>query len=190
MLDTVLSNPVAMMIVISEAGLWVLLAAGLTARYPLRLRAVGAALLWGIPVLDVALIVAVAIDLHRGAEPGVVHGLAAIYLGVSVAFGPALVRWADTRFAHRFAGGPAPVKPPRGSRERVAAAWREWSRVVLAAVIASAALALIVLTAADGAHAGELYWWIGRAWTVTGLWLIFGPVWEELSALGRAGQRS
>ncbi|MFI2333151.1 hypothetical protein ACH474_07130 [Nocardia rhamnosiphila] len=116
--------------------------------------------------------------------------LAAIYLGASVAFGPALVRWADIRFAHRFAGGPAPVKPPKGSRGRVVAAWREWSRVVLAAVIASAALVLIVLTAADGAQAGELYWWIGRAWTVTGLWLVFGPVWEELSALGRAEQRS
>lgn len=190
MLDTVLSNPVAMMIVTSEVGLWVLLAAGLTARYPLRLPAVGAALLWGIPLLDVALIVATAIDLRRGAEPGVVHGLAAIYLGVSVAFGPALVRWADTRFAHRFAGGPAPGKPPKGSRERVVAAWREWRRVVLAAVIASAALGLIVLTVADASQAGELYWWIGRAWTVTGLWLIFGPVWEELAAPGKAEQRS
>ncbi|WP_039828234.1 hypothetical protein [Nocardia testacea] len=190
MLDTVLSNPVAMMIVASEIGLWVLLVAGLTARYPLRLRAVGAALLWGIPLLDVALIVAAAIDLHRGADPGVVHGLAAIYLGVSVAFGPAIVRWADIRFAHRFAGGPAPVKPAKGSRERVAAAWREWSRVVLAALIASAALGLIVVTVADGAQAGELYWWIGRAWTVAGLWLLFGPVWEELSAIGKTAQRS
>ncbi|MGW5382184.1 hypothetical protein [Nocardia sp. NPDC003963] len=189
MFDTLRDNPVALMIVASEIGLWVLLGAGLTARYLLRLRAAGAALLCGIPLLDVALIVAAAVDLRRGAEPGVVHGLAAIYLGVSIAFGPAVVRWADIRFAHRFAGGPAPVKPARGSRERVAAAWREWGRVVLAAVIASAALGLVVVTVADGEQAAGLYWWMGRAWTIVGLWLIFGPVWEELAPADEAKQR-
>ncbi|MGW1737697.1 hypothetical protein ACWCPQ_02695 [Nocardia sp. NPDC001965] len=183
-------NPVASMIVASEIGLWVLLGAGLGARYLFRAPTVGAALLWGIPLLDVALIVAAALDLRRGAEPGVVHGLAAIYLGVSVAFGPAMVRWADLRFAHRFAGGPAPVRPARGSRERIAAAWREWGRVVLAASIASAALGLVVLTLADSAQASGLYWWMGRAWTITGLWLVFGPLWEEAAALGRAKPQS
>ncbi|WP_424326067.1 hypothetical protein [Gordonia sp. (in: high G+C Gram-positive bacteria)] len=34
--------------------------------------------------------------------------LARLYLGVTVVFGPRLIRWADARFAHRFAGGPAP----------------------------------------------------------------------------------
>lgn len=190
MFDTIRDNPVALMIVASELGLWVLLGAGLTARYLLRLPAFGAALLWGIPVLDVALIVAAALDLRRGAEPGVVHGLAALYLGVSVAFGPVLVRWADIRFAHHFAGGPAPVKPPKGSRERASAAWREWGRVVLAAVIASAALGLVVVTVADSDQTAGLYWWMGRAWTITGLWLLFGPLWEEAVSLGRAKQRS
>jgi hypothetical protein len=31
------------------------------------------------------------------------------YLGFSVVFGPSVIRWADARFAHRFAGGPPPV---------------------------------------------------------------------------------
>lgn len=183
-------HPVATMIVVSEAGLWVLLAAGLIARYLLRLRTLGAVLLWGIPLLDVALIIAAAVDLHRGAEPGLVHGLAAIYLGVSVAFGPAVVRWADTRFAFRFAGGPAPVKPAKGSRERVAATWREWYRVVLAAVIASAALGLVIVTVAEGEQVTSLAGWIGRAWSIVGVWLIFGPVWEEMSAADKTEQRS
>jgi hypothetical protein len=112
MLDVIRDNPVATMIAVSEVGLWVLLAAGLIARYLLRLRSVGAALLWGIPLLDVALIAAAAVDLHRGAQPGLIHGLAGVYLGVSVAFGPAIVRWADVRFAHRFARGAAPVRHP------------------------------------------------------------------------------
>ncbi|MGW0183370.1 hypothetical protein [Nocardia sp. NPDC003345] len=190
MLETIRDNPVATMIVASEVGLWVLLAAGLSARYLLRLRTLGAVLLWGIPLLDIALIAAAAADLHRGARPGAVHGLAAIYLGVSVAFGPAVVRWADIRFAHRYANGPAPVKPAKGSRERVAATWREWYRVVLAAVVASAALGVVIVTVAEGEQVGALLTWIGRAWSITGLWLIFGPVWEEASARSTDARQS
>ncbi|MFI9400724.1 hypothetical protein [Nocardia sp. NPDC052316] len=188
MLDVIRDNPVATMIVVSEVGLWVLLAAGMIARYLLRLRSVGAALLWGIPLLDVALIVAAAVDLHRGAQPGLIHGLAGVYLGVSVAFGPAIVRWADVRFAHRFAGGPAPVKPAKGTPEKVAALWKEWSRAALAATIASVALGLIIVTVADGEQATNLWWWVGRSWTVVGLWLVFGPLWEEMSTPRKAKQ--
>ncbi|QIS14946.1 hypothetical protein [Nocardia arthritidis] len=185
-MDIVRDNPVATMIVVSEIGLWVLLAAGLVARYPLRLRPVGAVLLGGIPLLDVALLVATAIDLHRGAEPGAVHGLAAVYLGVSVAFGPAMVRWADIRFAHRFAGGPPPVKPAKGSREALAATWREWGRVVLAATIASAVLLLLIATVARGDQSGPLWGWVGRSWGVVGVWFVFGPAWDLLARGMRA----
>ncbi|WP_210649855.1 hypothetical protein [Nocardioides sp. SYSU D00065] len=171
-------NPVAAVIVLCEVGLWILLGAGLVLRYLARLRLAGAVVLAGIPLLDVVLLVAAAVDLHRGAEPDAIHGLAGIYLGVSVAFGPSIVRWADVRFAHRFAGGPAPVKHPKGSPERVAALWREWNRVVLAAVVASAALLGLAFVFAEPAHRDPLVWWAGRAWLVVGIWLLAGPVWE------------
>ncbi|WP_345498453.1 hypothetical protein [Nocardia callitridis] len=177
------------MIVISEVGLWVLLAVGLTARYPLRRPQLGAMLLWGIPLLDVALIVAAAFDLNRGTEPGTVHGLAAIYLGASIAFGPALIRWADIRFAHRFAGGPAPVKPAKGSKARTAATWREWGRVVLAALIASAVLGLLALTVATGEQSSALLSWGGRVWSIVAIWLVLGPLWEQLTAATKTPDR-
>jgi hypothetical protein len=44
--------------------------------------------------------------------------LGAVYIGVSVAWGRRLVDWADVRFAHRFAGGPPPGRPPRWGRPR------------------------------------------------------------------------
>ena len=44
-------------------------------------------------------------DPGTGGTPGMTHSLAAAYLGISVAFGPHLVRRADAWFAHRFAGG-------------------------------------------------------------------------------------
>ncbi|MFD0533927.1 hypothetical protein ACFQY7_09240 [Actinomadura luteofluorescens] len=50
-----------------EIGFWVLLAAGLLARYPLRLRRTGAALLLCVPLVDLVLLAATAIDLRGGA---------------------------------------------------------------------------------------------------------------------------
>lgn len=170
-------NPIAVLIVACEIGLWLLLATGLSLRYLVRRRRAGGLVLAGIPLLDLVLVVATGLDLHRGAEPSAVHGLAAVYLGASVAFGPALVRWADVRFAHRFAGGPAPVRPATGSPERQAALWREWARAVLAASIASAVLGLL-LAVADGAQAAELTPWFAKAWAAVAVWLVLGPLWE------------
>lgn len=169
-------HPIAAVIIGCEIGLWILLGLGLLLRYPARLKRLGGAVLLLIPLLDVVLVVATALDLSGGSPFDVTHGLAGIYLGFSVGFGPAIVRWADARFAHRFAGGPAPSKPA-GRAEKQAALWKEWLRVVVAAVIATAAYLVFMAVAVDDGASRELWWWIGRAWGVAGLWLLFGPVW-------------
>ncbi|MDI5944050.1 hypothetical protein QLR68_39155, partial [Micromonospora sp. DH15] len=114
-----------------EIGFWVLLVAGLVARYPLRRPRLGAALLVCVPLVDLVLLAAAALDLRRGATADATHGLAAAYLGFSVAFGHSLIRWADQRFAHRFAGGPPPVRPPRYGWARARHEWREWAMGLL-----------------------------------------------------------
>ena len=81
-------NPVAAVIVACEVGLWVLLGLGMVLRYVARLRRTSTVVLAGIPTLDAMLVIATAIDLHRGAEVGLVHVLAGFYLGSSLAFGP------------------------------------------------------------------------------------------------------
>jgi hypothetical protein len=172
-------NPIVALILACEVGLWVLLGFGLVARYLLRLRTLSTLLLAAIPLLDVVLVVAVTLDLLRGAEPRSVHGLAAAYLGFSVAFGPSIVRWADVRFAHRFAGGPPPVKAAKGTPERVAHLWREWNRVVVAAAITSGVLGGLILFVATPEQSGQLTWWIGRVWAIVGIWLVVGPLWES-----------
>lgn len=179
MVEFLRDNPVASVIAVCEIGLWVLLGAGLCLRYLARLRLAGAVVLAGIPLLDVVLVIATAIDIQRGAEPDGIHGLAGIYLGTSVAFGPAIVRWADVRFAHRFAGGPPPVKLVRGTLEKRATMWREWARVVVAATIATAVLLFLAYVMGEHGQRDVLLTWVGRAWVVTGLWLLFGPVWEQ-----------
>jgi hypothetical protein len=131
---------------------WVLLAAGLAARYVLRMRLLSTALLVAVPLVDVVLLAVTALDLSRGGPADPAHGLAAVYVGVSVAFGGQTVAWADQRFAHRFAGGAAPVRPPRTGAAHAARERRQWLRHLLAYVVAALVLAaLSVLTGDPGA---------------------------------------
>jgi hypothetical protein len=166
------------LIVACEVAFWVLLGLGLLLRYLLRRRRAGAVVLALTPLVDVVLLVVAALDLSRGGAFETSHYLAALYLGFSVAFGHRLVRWADVRFAHRFAGGPPPpARPAKGSRERQAALWAEWARVVLAAAVASAVLGLLALVA-DADQRAAIVQSAGGVWLLVGLWLVFGPLWE------------
>lgn len=156
-----------------EIGFWVLLLAGLVARYPLRRRRLGAVLLAATPVTDLVLLVAGTLDLRAGATAGVAHGLGAAYLGFSVVFGPALVRWADARFAHRFAGGPPPVRPPRYGPGRVRYEWREFGKAGLAVGIAAVLLLAAIVMVGDPDRTEALRWWLVRLGMVLAIWAIW-----------------
>ncbi|MCO5973884.1 hypothetical protein [Actinoallomurus soli] len=138
-----------LLIVGCEIGFWVLLMTGLATRYLLRARRLGNVLLVGVPMVDVVLLAASVVDLRRGAPASPAHGLAAIYIGVSLAFGHQMIRWADQRFAHRFAGGPAPVKAPRTGRAHAAHERGQWLRHLLAYVVGAAALGVFTLLVGD-----------------------------------------
>ena len=122
-----------------EVGFWLALLGGLAARYLLHARRLGVALLLAAPLLDAVLLVATAADLRAGATASLAHGLAAVYLGFSVAYGHRLVHWADVRAAHRLAGGPAPVRLTGAAYTR--ACWADVGRTLLAAAITVAVLA-------------------------------------------------
>jgi hypothetical protein len=138
------------LIIACEIGFWVVLAAGLAARYVFRARRLSAFLLVCVPLVDVVLLAATAIDLRRGGQATASHGLAAIYIGVSIAFGHQMIAWADRRFAHWFAGGPAPAKVRRAGRQHAAYECRQWLRHLLAYTIAVLTLGLLTLLAGSG----------------------------------------
>ncbi|MEV0417970.1 hypothetical protein [Streptosporangium canum] len=115
-----------------EIGFWVLLGLGLASRYLWGMRRLSTVLLVSVPLLDVVLLTAAVIDMRGGAEAAWHHGLAAAYLGYSIVFGHRTVKWADATFAHRFAGGPAPWKPPAGGMARARYEWGIWLRIVIA----------------------------------------------------------
>ena len=170
-------------IVTAEIAFWVVLLGGLACRYPLRLRRVSAVLLFSLPLIDLALLALVVVDLQQGAVPSGTHAFAGVYLGSTVAFGHPVVRWADARFAHRFRDAPLPVKAARGSRREVRELWREWARVAVATGIACSVLAwLSVLTGAPPlppspeAAATDPFWaQMAMMALVTVIWFLAGP---------------
>lgn len=191
-----MDNPLLGLIALCEIGFWVLLVAGLIARYPLRLRRTGAALLMATPVVDLILLVAAVLDIRRGGEAGVAHGLGAAYLGFSVAFGHSVIRWADRWFAYRFADGPRPVKPPKRGPVRLRHEWREWGKCVVACGIGVAVLALLSFVVGSPERTTALWsgWdaWIPRLGAATAIWFVAGPLWtsfdrEEKTVMGTRG---
>ena len=167
-------------IVVCEIGFWVVLAAGLVARYVLRWRRASTILLICVPLVDLVLLVVSAIDLRRGSPGHFTHGLAAAYLGFSVAFGHSLVRWADQRFAHRFAGGPPPWRPPKEGVARVRYEWREWGKMLLAWAVASALLVAGIAFVGEPGRTAELAGWIARLGLVAVIWFVVGPLWTTV----------
>lgn len=190
-MDLIRENPVAALVLACEVAFWVFLAAAVVTRYALRMRRLSTVLLLCEPLLEVVLLVATVGDLLRGSEATWTHGLAALYLGFTVAFGKRTVHAVDARVAHRFFGGPAPVRPPQHGPVRVRYEWAMWLRVLLAWAVAWAVLGvllLITLGAGDAAAQQQevLLGWGARATVVLVAWLVFGPVWELLTPRDRS----
>ncbi|MFF8553266.1 hypothetical protein ACF058_10565 [Streptomyces sp. NPDC015501] len=150
---------IALLIVLCEVAFWVLLAAGLALRYVARKPKPGAAVLLCEPLLEVVLLVVTAIDLRNGAEPDWKHGLAAVYIGFTVALGRSTIRWVDARVAHRWFGGPPPVKPPKYGMARAAHEWRTAARWILAAAIAAGLLQAAAWYVGSGGDVSSLRMW-------------------------------
>lgn len=176
-------------VVACEIGFWVLVGAGLLARYVLRWKRVSAALLVSVPLVDLVLLAATVLDLRGGATATAAHGLAAAYLGFSVAFGHQLITTLDQRVAHRFADGPTPIRPPRTGPGRVRHEWTQWRRAVLAWALACGLLLTAVVAVGDATRTAELTTW---AWWLSGallLELATGPVLAHLRHGGTRGRR-
>jgi hypothetical protein len=175
-----LVDMVLTVIVGCEIAFWVVLLAGLVARYPLRRPRLGAVLLACVPLVDLVLLVATVVDLRGGVKANSTHGLAAVYLGFSVAFGASMVRWADVRFAHRFAGGPPPHKVPKRGPQRLRYEWREFGKGMVGWAVACALLWAGVWYVDAPERTAALIAWTYRLTAVMAIWFVFWPLWETL----------
>ncbi|MDI6023165.1 hypothetical protein QBL02_06365 [Leucobacter sp. UT-8R-CII-1-4] len=172
-----------------EVSFWLVLAAGLATRYFLGKQKLSTVLLLCVPVLDLLLLSLISWDmLVNGTTADFAHGLGAIYLGFTVAFGHQIITKADVWFSHRFAGGPAPAALPKTGPARVKYEWNQWFRMLGCAVIASVVLLGITFLVGDATRTAELTSWIGRVWIVTAIWFVGWPVWHSVGlALAKPG---
>lgn len=136
---------VGFMILACEIAFWIFVLSGLSARYLLQKKKLGSVLLYCTPLVDLALLIFVVFDLKNGASANTFHGLAAVYLGVSIAFGKKMIHWADQHFAYRFANGEKPQKKKVYGKEYAKLERQGWYRHFLAWLIGACFLLLIVL---------------------------------------------
>lgn len=174
------SSKVYWLIVGCETAFWVLLLLGMAARYLLRRKKLSLILLLSLPVLDVALLVFTALDLRSGAPASFAHGLAAAYVGFTVAFGGIAVAWADQRFAHRFAGAPAPSKAPTRGWLALRYELLLWARCLVAVAITMVLLAALIAFVNNEIATQALREWFRIAIGCAIFWFIFGPMWTLL----------
>ena len=153
-----------------EVGFWILTGAGVACRYWWRRPRLGVALLATVPVVDVVLLILTAIDLRRGASPDAAHGLAAVYVGFSVALGPDLIRHLDRRLALWATQAADSVD----LQERARRQWRSFRLAGLAAGI-SVVLLLAESAIMDGAQS-QLKAWVPNLGAVLVVWLVSGPI--------------
>jgi hypothetical protein len=166
------------LIVGCEAAFWIVLFAGLAARYVLQWRRVSLILLVCVPLIDVALLAFTVMDLKTGATATFAHGLAAAYVGFTVAFGSTMVRWADRRFAHRFGRGPQPWKPPSAGWPAVLYEVKLWLLCILATCIIYVLLVAIIGFVGQSSRTEALEIWFRIPLGTVFFWFIFGPLWS------------
>ena len=163
-----------------EIGFWLVIVLGLFTRYLFKARTLGLILLALAPVIDLVLVVTTAVHLRSGAEAEWAHGLAAVYVGFSVAYGHQMIRWADIRFAHRFADGPAPIR--LSGSDYTLACWKDVARTLLGAAISALVLVGLVWLVGNATQTAALEGWYRILLVFCGvelLWAVSYTIWPR-----------
>lgn len=133
-------NFVAWMIVTCEIMFWIVIVLGLVTRYVFKLNRLGLFFLALTPVIDLILLIITGIDLYHGATATQAHAIAAVYIGISIAFGKSMIQWADERFQYYVTKqGSKPAK--RFGMEHAKHYMKGYVRHVIAYVIGAGLLA-------------------------------------------------
>lgn len=177
-----LQSPVLWVIVGCEVGFWVLVIGGLAVRYLLHRRRLSTVILTLVPAVDLALLIAVAVDLSHGSGVTNVHRIAGIYLGVTVAFGHSLVSWADGRFAYWFGAAKKPARKLQSGPVALRREMVQFGQWLIAAAVAAGMTLVLSVTVADDEQAPALRGIFPMLGVITVIWLVTGPVWALFGA--------
>jgi hypothetical protein len=163
-----------------EIGFWLFLFLGLFIRYVLKSPEMGKAVLLCVPLLDLILLFATAIDLHRGAVAEVSHGLAAIYLGFTVVYGPGLIKWLDQYAAYKFSSGEKIIKVSSYGWSHAVHEWKQWFKAVGAGAIAAILLLCAIKFVNEPDKTQALNEWFYQIFWLLAIWFVCWPLWYTL----------
>jgi peptidoglycan/LPS O-acetylase OafA/YrhL len=152
-------------ILAGEIMFWVFVVAGLVCRYVFQKKRIGKFLLWCTPLIDLVILLFTVMDLKNGATANIFHGLAAIYIGVSIVFGKSMIDWADKRFAYRYNQGPKPQKAPKYGKIRARNERRGWFMHLFAWLIGCGLLAAMIWLVGDESKTAHFSYTI-RLWSI------------------------
>lgn len=157
-------NLIVWLIIACEIAFWVVIGSGLVVRYLWNRPKMGLFLLALTPVVDIILLIATSIDLYRGAAATTAHAIAAVYIGVSIAFGKSMIEWADQRFRYYVTKqGPKPAV--RFGMDHAKHYLKSWIRHVIAYVIGAGILVGLIYLINDHSRT-EAMNGVLKIWTI------------------------
>jgi len=174
------------LIVGCEIGFWVILFLGLFVRYILKIVHLSNFILLCVPVIDLTLLGAIALDLHRGSTAEFAHGLAAIYLGFTVVFGHDLITRCDQYISFKIAGGKEPEKAPDSGILHIIYEWKMWLRGVVAGCIAALLIFAAIHYVNHPEQTVELAKWYSYIFWLLVVWGVCWPLWYTVFPIGQS----
>lgn len=163
-----------------EIGFWVVLFLGLFIRYILQFPKIGKTVLLCVPLLDLILLCATAVDLHQGATAEFAHGLAAVYLGFTLVYGGSVIKWLDQYAAYTFASGKKMTAPPKYGWSYTVYEWNQWLKGVGAGCIAAFLLFVAIRYVNQPEKTASLYEWFYYIFWALAIWCVCWPLWYTL----------
>ncbi|MET3695739.1 hypothetical protein SAMN05877753_102730 [Bacillus oleivorans] len=155
---------VGWLIIGCEIAFWVVIGLGLITRYIWNQKKFGLFLLALTPLIDLVLLIATSHDLINGATASLAHGLAAVYIAVSLVFGKSMIQWADLHFQYYILK--QGTKPERLYGIQYAKHYfKGWLKHAISYVIGTALLILIIFLIDDSSRSEALSGII-KMWTL------------------------
>ncbi|MBU8586588.1 hypothetical protein ABET11_19775 [Priestia megaterium] len=142
-------NLIAWMIIACEIAFWIVIILGLATRYMFKKQKLSFFILALTPVVDFFLLIVTSVDLYRGATATYAHAIAAVYIGISIAFGKSMIQWADERFQYYvIKSGEKPRR--RYGKEYAKHYFKSWIQHLVAYAIGAALLAAMMHIVPNG----------------------------------------
>lgn len=148
------------LIIAAELLIWVCISLIIFSRYKLKNKPLSVFFFIWMIIINIILLILTAVDLKSGSTVTFAHGLAAIYIGISIAFGSQMIGYADRMYQNYFLKEHTPIEKPT-KRQKLMTTLRHF----LAYIIGAGLLYIMIQYIGNEQATGKLQWFI-KIWTI------------------------